>query len=99
MQIQLWFKDCSFQSQIHCINFTTSTRSTIMSSIRVTVHTTDQKVSINNLFFFFSARFDLSFIEGFNLAEIIEMMIMCQQDRLSFKNCVRLFFFIIGYFF
>ena len=31
------------------INVTTSTRSTIMSSIRVTVPTEDQKVSINNL--------------------------------------------------
>ena len=56
------------------INFTTSTRSTIMSSIRVTVPTEDQKVSINNLFSLLSARSNLSFIEGFNLAEIIGMI-------------------------
>ena len=43
-----------------------------MSSIRVTVPTEEQKVSINNLFSFLSARSDLSFIEGFNLAEIID---------------------------
>ena len=34
-----------------------------MSSIRVTVTTEDTKVSINNLFFFLSARLDLSCIE------------------------------------
>ena len=34
----------------HYINFITSTRSRIMSSIRDTVPTEDQKVSINNLF-------------------------------------------------
>ena len=56
------------------INFTTSTRSTIMSSIRVTVHTEDQKVSISNLCSLLSARSDLSFIEGFNFAEIIDMI-------------------------
>ena len=56
------------------VNFTTSTCSTIMSSIRVTVPTEDQTVSINNLFSLLSARSDLSFIEGFNLVEIIEMI-------------------------
>ena len=56
------------------INFTTSTRSRIMSNICVTVPTEDQNVSINNLFSLLSARSDLSFIEGFNLAEIIEMI-------------------------
>ena len=56
------------------INFTTSTRSRIMSSICVTVPTEVQKVSINNLFSLLSARSDLSFIEEFNLAEIIEMI-------------------------
>ena len=56
------------------VNFTTSTRSTIMSSIRVTVPTEDQTVSINHLFSLLSARSDLSFIEGFNLVEIIEMI-------------------------
>ena len=56
------------------INFTTSTHSRIMSSICVTVSTEDQKVSINNLFSFLSAKSDLSFIEGFNLVEIIEMI-------------------------
>ena len=56
------------------INFTTSTRSTIMSSICVTVPTEDQKVSINNLCSLLSARSDLSSIEGFNLAEIIDMI-------------------------
>ena len=57
------------------INFTTSTRSRIMSSICVTVPTEVQKVSINNLFSLLSrARSDLSFIEGFNLAETIEMI-------------------------
>ena len=56
------------------VNFITSTRSTIMSSIRVTVPTEDQSVSINNLFSLLSARSDLSFIEGFNLVEIIEMI-------------------------
>ena len=54
------------------INFTTSTRSIIMSSIRVTVPTSEQTVSINNLFSLLSARSDLSFIEGFNLAKITE---------------------------
>ena len=58
----------------YCINFTTSTRSRIMSSICVTVPTEVQKVSINNLFSLLSARSDLSFIEGFNLAEITEMI-------------------------
>ena len=62
-----------FRSKYH-INFTTSTRSRIMSSICVTVPTEVQKVSINNLFSLLSARSDLSFIEGFNLAEIIEMI-------------------------
>ena len=56
------------------IDFTTSTRSRIMSSICVTVPTGSQKVSINNLFSLLSARSDLSFIEEFNLAEIIEMI-------------------------
>ena len=55
-------------------NFTTSTRSTIMSSIRVIVPIEYQKVSINNLFSLLSARSDLSLIEGFNLVEIIEMI-------------------------
>ena len=62
-----------FRAKYH-INFTTSTRSKIMSSICVTVPTEVQKVSINNLFSLLSARSDLSFIEGFNLAEIIEMI-------------------------
>ena len=53
-------------------NCTTSTRSTIMSSIRVTMPTEDQTVSINNLFSILSARSDLSFIEGFNLIEMID---------------------------
>ena len=56
------------------INFNTSTRSTIMSSIRVTVPAEDQKVSINKLCSLFSARSDLSFIERFNLAEFIDMI-------------------------
>ena len=56
------------------VNFITSTRSTIMSSIRVTVPTENQTVSIKNLFSLLSARSDLSFIEGFNLVEIIEMI-------------------------
>ena len=56
------------------VNFITSTRSTIMSSICVTVPTEDQTVSINNLFSLLSARSDLSFIEGFNLVEIIELI-------------------------
>ena len=55
-------------------NFITSTRSPIMSSIRVTVPTEDQTVSINNLFSLLSARSDLSFIKGFNLVEIIELI-------------------------
>ena len=46
----------------------------MMLSIRVTVPSEDQKVSINNLFFVYSARFDISFIEGLNIAEIIEMI-------------------------
>ena len=60
----------------HRINFTTSTRFTISSSIRVTVPTPteDQKVRINNLFSLLSARFDHSIIEEFNLAEIIEIL-------------------------
>ena len=62
-----------FRAKYH-INFTTSTRSRIMSSICVTLPTEVQKVSINKLFFLLSARSDLSFIEGFNLAEIIEMI-------------------------
>ena len=56
------------------ISFTTSTSSTIMSSIRVTVPTEDQTVSINKLFSLLSARSDLSFIEGLNLVEIIEII-------------------------
>ena len=56
------------------INFTTSTRSRIMSSIRVTVPTEDQKVSINEVLSLSSAKSDLSFIDGFNLVEIIEMI-------------------------
>ena len=56
------------------INFTTSTRSRIMSSICVTVPTEDQTVNINNLLSLLSARSDLSFIEGFNPAEFIEMI-------------------------
>ena len=50
------------------ISFTTSTRSTILSSICVTVPTEDQKLSINNLFSLLSAKSDLSYIEVFNLA-------------------------------
>ena len=46
-----------------------------MSSICVTVPTEGRKVSINKLSSLLSARSDLSFIEGFNLAEIIEMMV------------------------
>ena len=53
------------------INFTTSTRSTIMSSIRVPVPTEYQKVSINNSFSLLSARSDLSFREGFNLLKLL----------------------------
>ena len=68
-----WFEDCLFQSQLR-VNFITSTRSTIMSSICVTVPTEDQTVSINNLFSLLSARSNLSFIKGFNLGEIIEMI-------------------------
>ena len=60
--------------RVNFITQCTSTRSTIMSSIRVTVPTEDQTVSINNLFSLLSARSDLSFIEGFNLVEIIEMI-------------------------
>ena len=56
------------------INFTTLTRSAILSSIRVTVLTEEQKVSINKLFSLLSARSDFSFIEGFSLAEFIEMI-------------------------
>ena len=56
------------------VNFITSTLSTIMSSIRVTVPTEDQTVSINSLFSLLSARSHLSFIERFNLVEIIEMI-------------------------
>ena len=56
------------------VNFITSTRSTIMSSNRVTVPTEDQTVNINNLFSLLSGRSDLSFIEGFNFVEIIEMI-------------------------
>ena len=58
------------------INFTTSTRSRIMSSIHVTVLKKTNKLVliIYNLFSLLSARSDLSFIEGFNLAEIIEMI-------------------------
>ena len=53
----------------------TSRLSKIMSStIRVTMPTEDQKVSINNLFSLLSARSDVSFIEGFNLNEISEMI-------------------------
>ena len=62
------------------VNFNTSTRSTIISSIRVTVPTEDQKVSINNLFSLLSARSDLSFIEGFNLAEIIDRLCVNKLD-------------------
>ena len=68
-----WFEDCYFRAKYR-VNFITSTRSTIMSSIRVTVPTEVQTVSINNLFFLLSARSDLSFLEGFNLVEIIEMI-------------------------
>ena len=50
------------------VNFITSTRSTIMSSICVTVPTEDQTVSINNLFSLLSAKSDLSYVEVFNLA-------------------------------
>ena len=52
----------------------------IMSSIRVTVPTEDQKVSINNLCSFLSARSDLSFIESFNLAEIIDRLWVNKLD-------------------
>ena len=58
----------------YCVNFITSTRSTIMSSICFAVPTEDQTVSINNLFSLLSAGSDLSFVEGFNLVEIIEMI-------------------------
>ena len=58
----------------HNINFATSTRSAIMSSIRVIVSTEDQTISITNLFSLLSARSDLSFIEGFNIVETIEMI-------------------------
>ena len=58
----------------YLINFTTSTRSRIMSSIRVTVPTEDQKVSINEVLSLSSAKSDLSFIDGLNLVEIIEMI-------------------------
>ena len=56
------------------VNFITSTRSTIMSSIRVTVPTEDQTVSIKKFFSLLSARSDLSFIERFNPVEIIKMI-------------------------
>ena len=65
------------------VNFFTSPRSTIMSSIRVTVPTENQTVSINTLFSLLSARSDLSFIEGFNLVEIIEMIDLC-VNKLDF---------------
>ena len=83
------------------VNFTTSTRSTIMSSIRVTVPTEYQIVSINNLFSLLSARSDLSFIEGFNLVEIIEM-IDYVSTSLTFPLCLKIVFiylfkFLIGY--
>ena len=55
----------------YCHNFTTPTSSTILSSIRVT----EQKGSINNLFPFLSTRSDLSFLEGFNHAKIIEIIV------------------------
>ena len=54
-----------------------------MSSICVTVPTKVKKVSINNLFSLLSTRSDLSFIEGFNLAEIIEMIDLC-VNKLEF---------------
>ena len=56
------------------VNFITSTRSTIMSSIFVTVPTEDQTVSINNLFFSFVCKIRSLILEGFNLGEIIEMI-------------------------
>ena len=56
------------------VNFITSTRSTIMSSICVTVPTEDQTVSINNLFSLLSARSDLSFIEGFKQDIMLELL-------------------------
>ena len=85
-----WFEDCLFQSQISC-NFITSTRSTIMSSIRVTVPTENQTVSINNLFSLLSARSDLSFIEGFNLVEIIEMIDYVSTSK-TFTLCLKIVF-------
>ena len=63
-------KNVHFRANYRII-FTIPTRSTI---IRVTVPTEDKKISINNLFSLLSARSDLSFIEGFNLAEIIDMI-------------------------
>ena len=64
-------KIAHFRTKYHI----TSRLSKIMSStIRVTVPTEDQKVSINNLFSLLSARSDVSFIEGFNLNEISEMI-------------------------
>ena len=44
-----WFKDCLFLAKYR-INFTTTTRSTIMSSICVTVPTEDQKLVLTFVF-------------------------------------------------
>ena len=74
LQIQLLVQRLLFFRVKYRINFTTSTRSTTMSSIRVTVDTEDQIVSINNLFSLLSARSGLSFVEGFDLVEITEMI-------------------------
>ena len=62
-----------------------------MSSICVTVPTEDQTVSINNLFSLLSARSDLSFIEGFNLGEIIEMIDYVSTSY-TFTLCLKIVF-------
>ena len=67
------------------VNCTTSTRSTIMSSIRVTMPTEDQTVSINNLCSLLSARSDLTFIEGFNLIEMIDYV----STSFTFTLCLK----------
>ena len=45
-----------------------------MLTIRVSVPTEDQTVCIDKLYSLLSARSDLSFIEGFNLVEIDEII-------------------------
>ena len=59
-----------------CINFTTSTRFLQLCQVFVLLCLlkTKKLLSINNIFSLLSARSDISFIEGFNLAEIIEMI-------------------------